>query len=338
MKLMKSIIVCLCFFLSYFSGCVDTNDPFTGSDISNLSVDITVNSDGSGDFVSIQDALNASHENDIIFVFEGIYFENLLIDKPVYLIGMDPENTIIDGNTTSDVIDIIANHVIIQNLTIQNSGLQGKITEFNAGVSCNSNSNQIVNCILRNNTVGILVHLQQYNTIEANQFYDNIYGIYTTECMYNTIANNSFHNNNKYGVYLYSTSNLNYVMDNVFFNNTNGLRVKGNDNLVVRNVFQGNTGGLYICCGAFGNMVYHNSFINNSIYQGKGNFRGNNWSMELPVGGNYWHDYNGEDTDGDGIGDSIYVVYERNNSGVLQVIEDKYPLIKPIVISKMLIN
>jgi hypothetical protein len=40
---------------------------------------------------------------------------------------------------------------------------------------------------------------------------------------------------------------------------------------------------------------------------------------------NYWSDYNGTDADGDGVGDTPYVVYESVN--------DLYPLIKPLNIT-----
>jgi nitrous oxidase accessory protein len=331
MKLIASLVVCLCLFFPYFSGCIDANDSFTGSDISNLSVDITVKSDGTGDFISIQDALNASHENDIIFVFEGIYFENLFINKSVYLMGNDPEKTIIDGNKSDHVIKIVAEHVNISNFTIQNSGKATYDTDFDAGVQVDANSNTIMNCILRNNTVGILIHFRRYNKIEENTFYHNSYGVYTSSSLHNTISNNSFQTSSEYGIYIYSSSHYNYVKDNVFFNNSCGVRVKGNNNFVIRNIFKNNGGGLYFCCGAWGNIVYHNTFLNNTYYKGKSNYLENHWFKELPVGGNYWLDYNGEDTDGDGFGDSTYIVHERNNSGKWQRVEDKYPLMEPIV-------
>ncbi|MEM3753323.1 MAG: NosD domain-containing protein [Candidatus Micrarchaeaceae archaeon] len=73
------------------------------------------------------------------------------------------------------------------------------------------------------------------------------------------------------------------------------------------------------------NILYHNDFIitNNGIQQvsiGE-NVGSNNWDNGYPSGGNYWSDYIGVDANGDGIGDTPYVIDEKN--------KDRYPLMKP---------
>ena len=61
---------------------------------------ITVAADGSGDFVSLQEAINRipnkRTERTIIYIKSGIYKEKLHIDKPlISLIGESAETTII---------------------------------------------------------------------------------------------------------------------------------------------------------------------------------------------------------------------------------------------------
>ena len=75
---------------------------------------------------------------------------------------------------------------------------------------------------------------------------------------------------------------------------------------------------MYFCCGAKDNIVFLNSFKNNSEWNGRdGNI--NKWDYnEL---GNYWDDYNGSDNDSDGIGDTPYEV----STGEKQ---DNYPLME----------
>jgi len=47
----------------------------------------------------------------------------------------------------------------------------------------------------------------------------------------------------------------------------------------------------------------------------------NNWDDGYASGGNYWSDYNGTDTNYDGIGETPYEV-DANNT-------DRYPLVRP---------
>jgi nitrous oxidase accessory protein NosD len=78
-------------------------------------------------------------------------------------------------------------------------------------------------------------------------------------------------------------------------------------------------------CMAENNIFYRNTFVNNS----KG--VGYNWDLygarnfwDNGKEGNYWSDYNGTDVNGDGVGDTPYIINENNS--------DRYPLMQPIVI------
>jgi len=70
------------------------------------------------------------------------------------------------------------------------------------------------------------------------------------------------------------------------------------------------------------NTFYNNMFVNNSVnvkFYNNSPTSGNFWDKGLQ--GNYWSDYDGSDTNNDGVGDTPYVINSRNI--------DNYPLISP---------
>ena len=52
------------------------------------------------DFLTIQEAISNAVEGDIIFVETGIYYEHVVVNKTVSILGEDVDTTIIDGNNT----------------------------------------------------------------------------------------------------------------------------------------------------------------------------------------------------------------------------------------------
>jgi len=114
-----------------------------------------------------------------------------------------------------------------------------------------------------------------------------------------------------------------------------------NSNTILENNITTNT-----VCGVFivssdctNNLFYSNNFINNSLYLGRQAYDvgGNSWNTQYTYdnitqkgsGGNYWNDYDGNDTTGpegipDGIGDTPYTIAPSSAGNV-----DQYPLMEP---------
>jgi hypothetical protein len=82
-------------------------------------------------FQHIQDGINVSSENDLIYIFNGTYNESLSIHTSITLFG--EKTTIINGNYKPILITLFAEDIILQNLMIQNSGEY----QNNAGPSIN---------------------------------------------------------------------------------------------------------------------------------------------------------------------------------------------------------
>jgi len=72
----------------------------------------------------IQDGINSALDNYTIFVFSGIYEENLIINKSIKLIGQNRESTIIDGRYIDDTIRVCSSFVKISGLSTHVHSLQ----------------------------------------------------------------------------------------------------------------------------------------------------------------------------------------------------------------------
>ncbi len=82
-----------------------------------------VGGSGPGNYTKIQDAIDNASDGDTIFVYSGIYYENLIINKSITLIGENRETTIICGSVKENFTILIDNisYVEIKEFTIQNA-------------------------------------------------------------------------------------------------------------------------------------------------------------------------------------------------------------------------
>ena len=277
-----------------------------------------VSLDGTGNYTSIQEAIDSASNNDTIYVSKGTYFENILITKPIELIGEDKNTTKIDGGSYRSVIYISADYVKINGFTITNSSRDSE------GIRIRANYNTISYCnISSNKNYGLYLDANPTTTnniIKFNTFSNNNYGIYTQMAKSNNISSNTFKNNTLYGIFIVTASDSNLISDNTFTGNNYSIRIKGSTlNKVIKNLIMNNNYGVYFCCGAKNNIAYNNDFINNTKWNADDAI-GNTWDNGKI--GNYWDDYTGKDANGDGIGDTPYLV--GGDKG------DNFPLMQPI--------
>lgn len=122
-------------------------------------------------------------------------------------------------------------------------------------------------------------------------------------------------------------SNSNIIGNNIVGNNGIALYSVGSFNRVIGNNLENNDYG--VLCYQANNEIHHNNFVNNKVEQFQG--REPN-SFDDGNEGNYWSDYSGEDSNGDGIGDTAYIKTRESGDGIVESVRDRYPHMSPYVL------
>ena len=153
-----------------------------------------VGGSGEGNYTKIQDAIDNANDGDTVFVYDDSspYYENIIINKSISLIGEDRFSTIIDGFGADKIISIKTSNISITNITIYSMIGQEEwhqaihiynitnqinnilisgciITNCNRGVHFINVSNIfIIDCFIHNNTAQSVWGLRNSDNITIN--------------------------------------------------------------------------------------------------------------------------------------------------------------------------
>jgi nitrous oxidase accessory protein len=258
------------------------------------------------DYPTIQTAIDATETfgGHRILVDAGIYYEHLVVNKSVSLIGEDPHSTIVDGGGSGDVITVRAKNIVVENFTIRN-GYHG-ITMRHEGPASPLN-----NCIIRNNVItnnngtGILcgvaywtwvsnsaisgnnitandgsgIHVcGENNTLSGNNIKGNVGGISLQFSVSNTISENNITANNRYGIGLDESIDHTISGNNIAANNGSGIGLGASRGNIIsgNNIAANNNSGIVLDFHSMGNNVSGNNITNNDYgisfwFDGSGN-------------------------------------------------------------------
>lgn len=212
------------------------------------------------DYSTIQEAINHAYSGDTINVDAGTYYENILVDKPLTLIGINQASVVIDGSSTATTVTVTADGVSISGFTIQKGGGAIFVGEIGKTVGAGDGLYlQGSNIVLSG------------NFITANQ-YDGVEVIGTN----NQISGNKITANPEFGISIKSSNNV--ANDNQITGCGTGIAIKGNNNEASGNTIKNGRTGI-TSAGAStsadaSNILYNNfitGFVNALIMDGGNN-------------------------------------------------------------------
>lgn len=225
-------------------GCLLTLGCLTLSSISSAQTTWIVDDDDGtwADYQNIQDAINISSDGDTILVYQGTYYENIIINESVTIEGNGSTKTYIDGGDSGHVVEIHSDNVNLTNLRLTDSdayglliladcinlsylticySLEGINGTFNHStihdiviIDCDDGGGMgIVNGshnVLRDNRIishgyngVVLMNGSNFNILNGNEFTSNFHhGVEIIRSSNITISNNEISNNMWFGIYV----------------------------------------------------------------------------------------------------------------------------------------
>ena len=311
------------------------------------------------DYPTITAAVEHATSGDTVQVRSGDYYENVVIDKGIAVIGEDRQNTFVVGTGGvarggQAVFTLSADGITLSGFTIQSINYSSS-TDYASGIFVDGDNCIITGNIIRDTYIGIFCSVQSGTTISQNtittsrkdgiRFLGGDLNVFSENDIFgnaqsglitggysNTVSRNNLTGNWR-GMGLGAQQSV--VFGNQISDNTeSGIFLDGSKNTISANDISGNKWGMYFTAqlaSPHDNSIYHNNFVNNinAVFM-SADSKAQLWDDGYPSGGNYWSNYiltnpDAKPMDDSDIGDQSYTVFANNT--------DQYPLLAPFILS-----
>ncbi len=196
---------------------------------------------------TIQEGIDNASSGDTVFVYNGTYYENVVVNKTISLIGEDKDNTTVDGNGTGYAMVASSDWVNITGFTFTNGSLFSPLLwtsgadhcriwdnivrdseDIGISIEVSSDIKVLNNTLFGNSHYGIRVGASDNVFIIGNDIYDNNNNcIKTSSSSFVTIHNNTVQSNSARGIVIDSNSDNCIVENNTIDNLMTGLHGVG---------------------------------------------------------------------------------------------------------------
>lgn len=263
--------------------------------------------------MSIQQLIDAASPGDILNIPSGIYYENIVINKSITIIGENKDKTIItSSNENTSIFDINSqNNIIIENLTVKGSAYSGIWVNSSSDVEIKNC--KIYDCQFHGINLESCVNCKISSCDISQCGIDNCYGIAITS-LFSLSSRNSIYKcliNNSYGgIGIFWSNNTENIISNctIIDNDVYGIRCKWktSNNTIENCTILNNGNGISLEYWCNDSIINHCNISNNAElgidnYISSGNTIENNIIADNAVGLSLWNN------------DSINIRIHHNN-------------------------
>ncbi len=223
-----------------------------------------VGGNGPGNYTMIQDAINDSSDGDTIVVYNKTYYEHILVNKQLVLLGVASASgdvPLIDGG------DLITVSIQADNCSMERFRIQ---SHRDFGIHIESDGNIIRNCSVLLAVSDLKLKNSDHNLITQNIFRGNGQGILLQNSSYNIIRNNLVDQHHYHTLCLWQGSSYNLVCNNDLSNSVYWEGICNEDNCsyntYLNNTIRNNRDvGIHIKSSGVGLTIVNNCLIDNGI-------------------------------------------------------------------------